>query len=90
MSAISASSMPQPSAKPLTAAITGMSVCSSASAAGVRPPVRRARSQLSGGGSAWPPSSCLTSSPAQNARSPSPVITSARARLSRTASSSAL
>ena len=36
MSAISASSMPQPTAAPLTAAITGTSVWSSASAAGVR------------------------------------------------------
>ena len=35
MSAYIASSIPQPTAAPLTAAITGMSVCRSASAAGV-------------------------------------------------------
>jgi hypothetical protein len=85
MSAISASSMPQPTAAPFTAAITGTSVSSSAAAAGV-----------SRGSGAGPPcASCsptgaistLTSSPAQNAGS-APVITRQRDVVVRTASSS--
>ena len=74
MSAISDSSMPQPTAAPLTAAITGMFECRMASAAGVRRGVEMTGlSRFSP-----PPMTSRTSSPEQNAGS-APVMTMARA-----------
>ncbi len=83
MSPISASSMPQPTAAPLTAAITGMFVLRMASAAGVR------RGVVMTGLSRFspPPMISRTSSPEQNAGS-APVMTMARACDWRTAVSS--
>jgi hypothetical protein len=81
---MSASSTPHPMAAPLTAAITGTSVPRSASAAGVmagaRDPAWAIRSPAVD-------STCLTSSPEQNAGSV-PVMTRHRAVVLRTASSS--
>ncbi len=83
MSAISDSSMPQPTAAPLTAAMTGMLVWRMASAAGVR------RGFVMTGLSRFspPPMISRTSSPEQKAGS-APVITIARACDWRTAVSS--
>ena len=82
-SAIIASSIPQPTAAPLTAATTGTLVCRIASAAGVsRGVVITGLSRFS------PPAiTARTSSPEQNAGSV-PVITRHRAVVARTAASS--
>ena len=85
MSASSASSMPHPTAAPFTAAMTGTSVCSRASAAGVSRGVRASRSDVASPAATI---TCFTSSPEQKAGSV-PVITRHRAVVSRTASSSA-
>ena len=74
--------MPQPTAAPFTAAMTGTSVCRSASAAGVSR--GSARSPLDTRSPA-PAITCLTSSPEQNAGS-APVTTRQRAAVDRTAS----
>ena len=66
MSAKRASSMPQPTAAPLTAAITGLSHSSAAMAAGVGCGVAAAGAA---GGRAWPVIISLTSSPEQKAGS---------------------
>jgi len=76
--------MPQPTAAPLTAAITGTSVASSAAAAGV---MRGARASASAGGPDGPAMICFTSSPEQKAGS-APVTTRQRAVQRRTASRS--
>ena len=81
MSAISASSIPQPTAAPLTATITGTSVLSSALAAGVS---RGSRPRPAASCSPAACITCLTSSPEQKAGS-APVITRQRAVVASTA-----
>lgn len=76
--------MPQPTAAPLTAAITGTSVCSNASAAGVS---AGSRASSLATRSPAPAITCLTSSPEQNAGSAA-VMTKQRAVVVRTAASS--
>ena len=76
MSAISASSMPQPTAAPLTAAITGTSVREQRAGGGREPRLRRrAVPRLASPAAAM---TCFTSSPEQNAGS-APVMTRQRA-----------
>ena len=75
--------MPQPTATPFTAAITGMSVCSRASASEVsRGSAARLSDTLLPAGFMI----CFTSSPEQNAGS-APVMTRQRAVVDRTARS---
>ena len=79
MSAITASSIPHPTAAPLTAAITGTFEFSSASAAGVMCGSARRPAEISAPADTM---SCLTSSPEQNAGS-APVMTRQRAVVDR-------
>ena len=83
MSAISASSIPQPTAAPLTAAMIGTLLWRMASAAGVRRGATCTGLSLR----SPPPITSRTSSPEQNAGS-APVMTRQRAVVSRTAASS--
>ena len=82
MSAITASSMPQPTAAPFTAAITGTSVSRSALAAGVMRGSARSRSPVCSPAASM---TCFTSSPEQKAGS-APVMTRQRAVVVCTAS----
>jgi hypothetical protein len=84
MSAMSASSMPQPIAGPLTAATTGMSVVSSACAACVMRGSARSSAAMRSPAAAI---TCFTSSPEQKAGS-APVMMRQRAVEPRTAASS--
>ena len=81
---MTASSMPQPTAAPLTAATTGTSVCRRASAAGVS---RGSKARSLDTRSPADFMITFTSSPLQKAGS-APVMTRQRAEVSRTACSS--